>query len=370
MTKRSSKKKVLYLPSTPLNILVAVAHATEFSKEQRSQMVLIDQKHRDNNVYCKALKQWKNSPFERVELTLGKAKGWQKIAERKKNFTTLSKWMDQFQPNVIAVGSDRRVEFQYLMHLCQLNSSRVEGWYMDDGLYSYAGRKSHWLKDGVNAFIKKISYGFWWQEPRLVGCSDWVQQAWLFQPDQSISALSPKIKRELPSTWFVSSGVHDLSRAVFAEFGMNDAALERLQKADVIMLIPHPNNIKKMHGYSERVMHFMEVLEKQGKTVAIKYHPRTEGIDPLSLQRNAQFSVIPSGLAFEFVLPLLKPHAIVVGDVGTALLTTKWLRPDLHSVAVLPPQNNFESDFRALFLSFGVTVLDDFDSILDGGLDD
>lgn len=363
--KSSSKKKVLYLPSTPLNVLVAVAHAAAFSKEQVSQIVLIDQKNRDDNVYFKALKQREGGLFERVELTLGTAQGWQKIAERKRNFAMLSTLFHQFQPDVIAVGSDRRVEFQYLMHQGTLSDFKVEGWYMDDGLYSYAGRQSHWLKDSVNAVLKKIIYGTWWQEPRLVGSSLWIEQAWLFQPGQSILALNHKIKRELLAKWFASLEVKALSRAVFCGFGMDNQALERLQKTDVVMLIPHPNNIKKMHGYAERISAFMNKLKEKGKTVAIKYHPRTDGLDPLSLKKNNQFWVIPSHLAFEFVLPILKPQAVVVGDVGTTLLTTKWLRSDIQSIAVLPENNHFESDFRTLFRSFGVTVLSEFDSVLE-----
>ena len=361
--KGNAKRKVLYLPSTPLNVLVAVAHASAFSKEQRSQIILIDQKDRENNVYFKALQQWETSPFEEVDLTLGTAKGWRKVAERKKNFTVLARLLEQFQPNVIATGSDRRVEFQYLMHICQLSSSSVEGWYMDDGLYSYAGRKSHWLKDSVNAVLKKVVYGCWWQEPRLVGSSSWIKQAWLFQPDRSIEALNTKIKQALPTKWFASSDVQAISNTICNGFGLNDTAIERLKKVDVVVLIPHPNNIKKMLGYPERITCFIETLKKQGKQVAIKYHPRTQVLDPLLLQHNEQVWVMPSGLAFEFVLPILKPQAIVVGDVGTTLLTTKWLRPDIQSIAVLPEKNEFENDFRELFLSFDVTVLSDFDSI-------
>ncbi|MCF6346492.1 MAG: alpha-2,8-polysialyltransferase family protein [Thiomicrorhabdus sp.] len=366
----AQKRKVLYLPSTPLNLLVSVAHAVAHSSEQIAQIVLIDQKSGDENVYFKALKSWNASPFEKVELTLGVAQGGGKIIERKKNFKKLSTLFHQFQPNVIAVGSDRRVEFQYLMHLGSLSSPNVEGWYMDDGLYSYAGRKSNWLKDTVNATLKKMVYGRWWQEPRLVGSSPWIKQAWLFQPDRSISALNQKIKRTLQTKWFASSEVQALSCAIFDEIGMNTLALERLQKADVILLIPHPNNIKKMCGYIERLTCFMEKLQAKDKRVVIKYHPRTEGVDPLFLQKNKRFWVMPSSLAFEFVLPMLKSNAIVVGDVGTTLLTTQWLRPDIQSIAVLPEQNNFERNFKALFLSFGVTVVSDFDSIIDGRWDD
>jgi len=56
-----------------------VAHAVAYASEQTAQMVLIDQKITQDNVYFNALQTWQNSPFQLVDLTLGTSKGKDKL---------------------------------------------------------------------------------------------------------------------------------------------------------------------------------------------------------------------------------------------------------------------------------------------------
>lgn len=351
------------MPSTPLNVLVAVAHATAFSEEQISQIVLIDQKKMDSNVYYQALKDWQNTPFKRVELTLGQAEGLAKLMERKLNFAKLAGLATQFQPNVVAVGSDRRVEFQYVMHLCRLNSFNVEGWYLDDGLYSYAGRPYKWFKDAINSTLKKMSYGLWWKEPKTVGASSWIDQAWLFQPGHAVAELQAKQCREIDPKWFASDQVKELSKAILSDYQVNDSVLQALQSVVVFLLIPHPNNIKKMKGYESRIFKFLAFLKQQGIPIAVKYHPRTPQADPLKLVKEYNALLLPNGLAFEFILPFLKWQSHVVGDVGTALLTAQWLRPDLQITAVLSENDEFQRAFKRIYEQLGLPMVNEFSSI-------
>ncbi len=359
----SNKKKVLYLPSTPLNVLIAVAHATAFSEEQISQVVLIDQKSLDDNVYFNALNHWQDSPFESVDLTLGQAKGWDKVTERKGNFAKLAGLVNRFKPGVIAVGSDRRVEFQYVMHICQLKPSATEGWYLDDGLYSYAGRPYKWFKDAINSGLKKMSYGLWWQEPKTVGASNWIDQAWLFQPKHAVAALQAKQCHVIDPEWFTSDQVKGLSKAILSDYQVNDSVLQTLQSVGVFLLIPHPNNIKKMTGYEKRIFKFLAFLKQQGISVAVKYHPRTPQADPLKLVKEYNALLLPSGLAFEFILPFLKGQSHVIGDVGTALLTAQWLRPDLQITAVLAEDDEFQKTFKRIYEQLGLSMVTEFSSI-------
>lgn len=359
----SNKKKVLYLPSTPLNVLIAAAHATAFSEEQISQVVLIDQKSLDDNVYFNALNHWQDSPFECVDLTLGQAKGWDKVTERKDNFAKLAGLVEPFQPDVIAVGSDRRVEFQYLMHLCKSKLSAVQGWYLDDGLYSYAGRPYRWFKDAINSVLKKMSYGLWWQEPKTVGASSWIDQAWLFQPSHAVVALQAKQCHLIDPKWFTSDQVKGLSKTVLSNYQVNDSVLQTLQSVGVFLLIPHPNNIKKMTGYEKRIFRFLAFLKQQGVSIAVKYHPRTPLADPLNLVREYNVLLLPSGLAFEFILPFLKWQSHVIGDVGTALLTAQWLRPDLKVTAVLAEEDEFQKTFKRIYEQLGLSIEIEFSNI-------
>jgi hypothetical protein len=365
----SPLKKVLYLPSTPLNLLLSVAHAVHYAKQQRAQLILIDQKKSQNNLYINALQNWPGSPFESVNVCVGEAKGLAKLAERKTNFIKLAEWANAFKPDAIAVGSDRRIEFQFLMHCMSQQKSAlesngmVEGWYLDDGLYSYAGRPHHWLKDGVNSLIKKLLYGLWWQEPITVGASPWINQAWLFRPEQAVMALQSKQAHLIHSEWFTAPLIQTFSQQVCQCYGLEGEALNYLNNLDVLMLIPHPNNLKKMPRYAERIQVFLQHMRKQNKRVAIKYHPRSIQSDALQLTAQFDVQLVPASLAFEFVLPFLPKNCLVLGDVGTSLLTAQWLRRDLRSMAVLSEDSQFEMRFKPILKSLNVQVLPDYERL-------
>lgn len=349
--------KVLYMPSTPLNVLVCAALANSRREADQAELWLIDQKQLDDNPYFQALQNWPESPFKQIRVLAGKAKGRAKLAERKANFVVIRQGLKLFQPDVIAVGSDRRIEFQYAMHQLTKHQSTTQGWYLDDGLYSYAGRPYHPIKDGINRWLKKLAYGFWWDEPKTVGASHWINQAWLFQPEQAHPLLKNKTMYRLSSEWISDSAIQEFSRLVTDQFDFDGQALASV---DVVIIIPHPNNQLKMKDYASRIHAFVEQLTAQGKRIALKYHPRQQGEDALGLAQSDLVSIIPTALAFEFVLPLLPTGAKVIGDVGTVLLTTKWLREDLKPIAVLNKQDEFQQRFVPMFEEHGITVFEGF----------
>ncbi|WEJ62128.1 polysialyltransferase family glycosyltransferase [Thiomicrorhabdus lithotrophica] len=365
MSVKGSLNKTLYMPSTPLNILVSSALAIHKGKqnsgEEIAQVWLIDQKNIDNNPYVSALKKWSGSPFEKVKIFSGSNKEQNKLKQRRKVFKELKAGLSSFSPNEVAVGSDRRVEFQYVMHLLSSTKVQVSGLYLDDGLYSYAGRIHHFIKDGINALLKKIAYGLWWREPKSVGASSWIDQAWLFAPHQSIEVLKEKQSKQLLPEWFIAPEILDLSYLVAQELKYD---VTNLAELDIVILLPHPNNIKKMQGYEKRIQSLVKALSEQGKYIGVKYHPRTNSEDPLHLTSAGAKEVLPSLMAFEFCLPLFNKKCQVVGDIGTALFTCKWLRPDLKVTAVLDENDAFQQRFISISHSMGINVTNQYEAIV------
>jgi len=363
--------KTLYLPSTPLNVLVSSALAIHTLKNDSNQQVaelwLIDQKNTDNNPYFNALRNWQHSPFQNIGLfSAGTShtsteKKQSKRKSRKQTFLTLTKELQRFTPNQVAVGSDRRVEFQFVMQALGKKQQSTLGIYLDDGLYSYVGRPYHCVKDGVNALLKKIAYGFWWQEPKTIGASDWINQAWLFSPEHAFAPLQSKALHRLLPEWFTCSEMIELSALVANQLNYDTADLPGF---DVVMLIPHPNNIKKIPGYKSRIKNLVMRLSQDGKKVAVKYHPRSTEKDFLQLKNHGAVDVIPAQLAFEFCLPLFSQDCLVVGDVGTALLSCKWLRPDLNVVAVLDESDSFKKRFISLSTLMDIKVTKKIEDVI------
>lgn len=352
---------VLYLPSTPLNVLLSCAVATRFAADCHSEIWLIDQKSTESNPYYQALLNWQSSPFLAVKIFPGKARGKEKLRERQSNFLMIDAELDIFLPYTIVTGSDRRIEFQYVMHQLKMQGQQPHGVYLDDGLYSYAGRPYSWIKDPINSLLKKISYGFWWQEPKTVGASAWIEQAWLFQPDLAVKELQNKVMHKLPSDWFTCEQIVSLSR-ILADILQFD--IDSLIELDVIILVPHPNNIKKIPDYQERVVELIRDLSLLGYKIGVKYHPRMEQNDALRLVENGAEVIIPTQLAFEFCLPVFKQGCLIIGDVGTTMLTSKWLRSDLDVKALLDPQNEFQQSFIPLMDTLGINVISSVEELL------
>ncbi len=351
-----SNKTVLYLPSTPLNILVSVAHALAFRHQQNAVMVIIDQKATQNHLYFECLDRWQDSPFEKVAVLQGVQKGESKLKQRKAIFKHLADLLNEESFEAIATGSDRRVEFQYAMQLGQQQTAELEGWYLDDGLYSYSGRASHWYKDWVNGLLKKVSYGFWWDEPTTVGASRWINQAWLFQPDKAVQPLLEKQRQPIQADWFKAPEMRAFAKELLSsQLKSNEVGID-LDQTEVIVLLPHPSNFKKINQYQTRLESFLQEMQNRQKEIAVKYHPRSGEFDLLNLVDQYGVKLIPSQLAFEVLLLELDPKVQLVGDVGTALLTSKWLRPDIKSYAVLSDTNVFEKEMAKLLTEQGLDV--------------
>lgn len=359
---QASNRVVLYLPSTPLNIIVCAAHAFQFRNDQTSVMVIIDQKQTKSHPYLKSLLAWNESPFIQIEVLPGKAKGGAKLKQRKSNFTKLESLIKTYGFDAIATGSDRRIEFQYAMHIAnQLKS--VNGRYMDDGLYSYAGRESRGWKDTLSAYLKKITYGMWWQEPTTVGSSNWIQEAFLFSPCQADIRLKKKQVNKIEASWFQNSALDELSQLLFKEYGLQGEVLSKIKQADLCILIPHPHNIAKIENYHERLQQLLDWAQQKKLKTVIKYHPRSEGEDRLALKQQFQVDIIPAEIAFEFVLTQFANNICVIGDVGTALLTAKWLRPSVKSMALLTGKNEVEQKMSVLLMQHGVEVKKSFNEL-------
>jgi len=305
------------------------------------------------------LQNWPRSPFTEVDILTGSAKGWvEKRQQRKAVFERLSNLVQMVNFDAVAVGSDRRIEFQYVMQLCRKKqkASQTKGWYLDDGLYSYAGRPHHWLKDGLNGLLKKLSYGFWWQEPKTVGASAWIDTVWLFDPCNANIQLKNKHAEKLDVSWFKHRRITEYSQKLFSLFGINDDLTEKLVDVDVCLLVPHPNNIEKMSGYAGRIDSLKKYVADKNLKLAVKYHPRTEGVDPLNLVQDSQALLVPANLAFEFFLTQLNQKTKLIGDVGTSLLTAKWLRPDLIGVAVITGDSQMELGTSKVLQQHSVAV--------------
>ena len=242
-------------------------------------------------------------------------------------------------PARLFAGNDRRIEFQYAMHLASRGGQTPEGIYLDEGAVTYVGHKSMFriAHRFLDPAFKKIRYGFWYRPALTTGTSAWIQTACVAFPDLVHPLLKTKRIVAIDPAPFKLPRFKDLACAMLAG---HDDYRDRLRGIGAVLTLPHEA------AYLHRPEPYREIFRQlqarfPASEIAIKPHPRI-----------AQPAVLPElfpgalqldhAVGMEALLPLLKDDCVVVGDVSSTLLTTRWLRPDLPVVALSgqaePPQ--------------------------------
>ena len=335
----------VYFVSTLLHLFTATAIAGE-RKNEKAVLVFIDQPEGKPPQIFELVEQWELSPFSEHHLFHGRLKGGlRKLKKRRQLFRSIGALITRLQPDNIFVGNDRRIEFQYAMHIAQKTGKPVIGHYMDEGTFTYVGREasSGFGDVVVDNMLKKAFYGAWWKNPATVGASAWISEIHVAFPELINPLLRLKSIQCLKASSFQSESLKQLSKMMLQ---VNTVSEEHVLALDVLITLPHESLFEKSSGYKEKILKL--IAELKGR-VAVKYHPRNSSEDALGL---LQFGVdlLPSAVSYEALLPLLRTDVVVIGDVSSTLLLTRWLRPEIRTISYRNGTENkkFEQLFRDL----------------------
>lgn len=361
----NATNRALFMVSTPLHLFMASVVALDKRKNDKSdskvryELCFIDQPGVSARVYIDAVKLWAESPFDAVHVLPSRTRSpMKKLCNRRRAFRELRIIVDNLKPDMIAVGSDRRIEFQYAMNYSQCAGYQLRGGYLDDGTFTYVGRKSKGLQESwFDNGLKKIIYGSWWQQPSTVGASDWVDDAYVAFPELVHKALKKKKLHEINVEWFQSPQFQTFSQSLLSALSVD---AELLREIDILITLPHASLLKNKADYARTMQQLVKDLSASGKNVGVKYHPRETVADPLSLVGQGNVTLLPAVLAFEVLLPGLG-DAVIVGDVSTTLLSSKWLRPTLKTIAVA--NGDYQQQFLDLFRILEINVVNDVSSL-------
>ncbi|BBN60159.1 hypothetical protein [Hydrogenovibrio marinus] len=345
-----SEVKRLYLPSTPFNLLLSFLDAQ--SRGGENVLVYIDQK--TITPYAETLLALQESPFKEVSVLYDVSKGRAKLEERHQNFQALDRLLEGYGFDEVVTGSDRRIEFQYVMHRLRKATNDVVGTYLDDGLYSYLTWKRPVYEHFLNSLVKKIVYGSWWQEPRTPGTSPYISRSILMNADFALESLK---NREVCPIDFSLLSCKPLQHWAQSLLDAFDCNAKTAGEVDVFFILPHPNDVQKMPGYVERLKSSIRDKVGSGFKVSVKYHPRFTEKDAFNLKELGTM-LLPSNLAFEFLLPVLKSNAEIIGDFTTVMLTSKMLRPDLSVIANINLDDPYQLQLLELLRKFEIKVIE------------
>lgn len=341
----SSEQTSVYFVSTLLHLFVATSLA-QSKPQERSLLVYIDQPEGTEPLAYQLTRRWSQSPFAEHLLFYGRFRGGlNKLKKRKALFGKIEALIRQEQPRHLFVGNDRRIEFQYAMHVAETLQLKPVGHYMDEGTFTYVGRQasSQFGDVVVDNLLKKISYGWWWKNPVTVGASDWISEIHVAFPEQIDSRLKAKQINELTPESFQCPALIELSEMMLADV---EVGSDEIATLDVLLTLPHESLFQKDPSYADKILAIVAATEGN---VAVKYHPRNSAEDALALAQHG-VKLLPSRVSFEAILPHLKPNAKVIGDVSSTLLLTRWLRPEVEVVSYRNGNENeaFERLFESL----------------------
>jgi hypothetical protein len=230
-------------------------------------------------------------------------------------------------------GNDRRMEFQYAMHIASRAGAAVEGVYMDEGAVTYVGHKSmHSLAHRfVDPLFKKLYYGFWYKHAMTTGTSAWIRTAYVAFPDAVHPLLQRKTLVAIHAGPFKTALFRSLVSVMLEQNGVDGSMLAGLR---VVLTLPHEGAYLNRPAIYEKVSEHL-CARFAPCSIAIKPHPRITDHEVLA-RMFPGMTVLDNRIGMEMLLPLLNNGCIVAGDISSTLLTTRWLRPDLPVLALLP----------------------------------
>jgi hypothetical protein len=348
-------KASLFLVSTPLHLMVSIA-IVDTLNIKNAHLIFIDQVKGRKNPYLETLDLWPDHPFESVAVFFRpERKLLSKLQSRKETFSALEKIVMQLKPKHIYTGNDRRVEFQYSMHVAQKLGCNPVGFYMDEGTFTYVGRKaSNQFADKVlDNISKKLAYGLWWKHPATVGASSWIDTVFVSFPDIIHPLLKNKKCQHLTLAYWQSKQLMSFCEHLVTHIGKP----LHLAELDVLITLPHESILNANQTYKKQIQQIIETYLQKNCKVGVKYHPRDTNSDLLDLGSIDGVEILSRELPFEALLPMIKSGATVLGDFSTTLISTRLLRPDLIAQAIDHGSNKNTALFVELYKKIGIQIV-------------
>lgn len=320
--------------------------------------------------YTRALENWPDNPFAQVALadmteprfapTLPRLRRYRAKrrwlrAHRRKTRELIDQAIEQGPLAGVFAGYES-YESQYAMQAAKRRSPACVGAYVEDGTAAYARsfrkHRSPW-SERIKGELRRVRYGLWWEEAEVSGTSRWIDECHLIFPDLALAELRSKRLCQLDATIHRTRSFRGFAEGVAAEFELDT---DRLRGAGFLIAVSRSTLLDYLPGYEETVRRLLRRLLDAGERVAVKYHPREPRPNYLGLTDGGGLHLVTPEIPFELLVLLLDDdRATVLGDVSTALLSARWLRPEMrlialqHALAPEDPAYRFlESEFRTL----------------------
>jgi len=337
--------------SSPLHFFIATNLAISH-KNDINVALFISKNKKNAEQYAKATEHFKDIFQHTFDLTIDDDQN--KFKQRKLRFTQINDIISSLMPDKIFTGSDRRMEFQFTMHQARKLNNQVEGIYIDDGTVSYLGHKSinSIFHKYIDPVLKKLIYGTWWKNALTTGCSEWISTAYLAVPEDAHPLLKTKKLIALDQSIFSENEFLQVNEFLIKKYDDLDSI--DFLKIKLVLCLPNESFYLNNNIFLQQIKNAIPEQYSLAET-AIKAHPKSKNMALLT-KIFPESTQLPNILGMELLLPKLTDDTCILGDVSTALLTAKWLKPQI-SVQAFELNSSISKNLKKLFNSLGISFI-------------
>ena len=319
----------LFFATTSYQILLAHLLAQDRNICPEKSVLLV-KRRLGNQIYSlfDALSGDGSIPFEQLFL-LDRPKAYkrhQRAWSDRRRRADLRGLIDQINPSQLFIFNEDPLD-QDAARRVKASGGRVFA--VEDGAIAYADtERTITLGEGLK---DKFFFGPRTRRTTVEGSSPLVDAVYAVYPGQLRRELRHKPAYKIPGT----------SAASFQDLRWPGLYLQRLGldieriRCDCLFMLARSNNFRGLTDYSERMIAALEHPWTAHGHHAIKYHPNEKRRDLLNAE-NLGFSVIDNAVPAELIyLAAGDRLRAVVGDIGTSLLSARWLLPGVRAVSLM-----------------------------------
>ncbi|MDN5871345.1 MAG: hypothetical protein L0H73_11575 [Nitrococcus sp.] len=221
---------------------------------------------------------------------------------------------------------------------------------VEDGAVAYSanGRRIDWSE----AVKRKLIFGPRTRSITVEGSSPYIDAFFAVFPEQVRAELRHKTVHALPSMDYTLFDALSWPRDYLRRIGVRaeDIACERLYP------LAQSSNFNALPDYRERMR---EIILQESATqyhCAISYHPSEKKPDVLGVSAQGITLIhhaVPAELIYLFNRGRLSE---VVGNIGTPLLTARWMLPEVRVVSLMNHLELHDPPFECTLRAIGVEM--------------
>lgn len=352
--------KELYLCFTPYHILlsscVAYSRSDTVDKE-----IIIREGFPDAEKIIGGLKNWDQNPFKKHIVIKGKFsvgeipeksflnvfKSNSVVNLEKCSLDTLKKIYTDDHFDKVFTCNDGKPQSQFLQYICKKkNGMNI---YIEDGseVYNDSFRPPFPFHESI---FYKLYFGKWYERIGILGDYKYTDELRVLKPELVREELRHKKIKQIDMDSFINLKATGLTGSILNEF---DIELP-LDEEYIILFLPHSlfTNKKGLFKFYKKIL---SKLMKDGRKILLKYHPREKN-HYLGGERN-NVIVLPQSLPSEIlILQMIDNPPVVIGDISTCLLTSKFLKKDIQVISLINIINMESKNLKDVFDKIGVLM--------------